>query len=52
MINGGPGRGVSVADIAEGLIRHWGGNTVVQFSGVARPGDPTSLLADNGACAT
>ena len=48
VINGGSGRGVSVAGIAEGLIGHWGGKTSLQFSGVARPGDPTSLLADNG----
>jgi UDP-glucose 4-epimerase len=48
VINGGSGRGVSVAGVAEGLIGHWGGNTVVRFSGVARPGDPTSLLADSG----
>nr|WP_248878889.1 SDR family oxidoreductase [Bradyrhizobium japonicum] len=48
VINGGSGRGVSVAGIADGLIGHWGSNTSVQFSGVARPGDPASLLADNG----
>lgn len=48
VINGGSGRGVSVAEIANGLIGHWDGNTAVRFSGVARPGDPTSLLADNG----
>jgi len=43
VINGGSGSGVSVADIAEGLIRHWDSKTVVRFSGVARPGDPTML---------
>lgn len=48
VINGGSGRGTSVADIANGLIRNWGSNTVVRFSGVARPGDPVSLLADDG----
>lgn len=47
VINGGAGRGVSVAHIAEGLIRHWGSKTAVHFSGVARPGDPMSLVADN-----
>ncbi|MBR0780561.1 NAD-dependent epimerase/dehydratase family protein [Bradyrhizobium iriomotense] len=47
VINGGSGRGVSVAGIAEGLIGHWGSKTAVQFSGVARLGDPISLLADN-----
>ncbi|MBR0741416.1 SDR family oxidoreductase [Bradyrhizobium liaoningense] len=48
VINGGSGRGASVAAIANGLIGHWGSGTALQFSGVARPGDPTSLLADNG----
>ncbi|MTV15218.1 MULTISPECIES: NAD(P)-dependent oxidoreductase [Bradyrhizobium] len=47
VINGGSGRGTSVADIAAGLIRQWGGNTVVRHSGVSRPGDPLSLLADD-----
>ena len=47
VINGGSGRGTSVADIAAGLIREWGGNTVVRHSGVSRPGDPLSLLADD-----
>ena len=48
VINGGSGRGATVADIANGLIRNWGSNTVVRYSGVARPGDPVSLLADDG----
>ncbi|WP_429029766.1 NAD-dependent epimerase/dehydratase family protein [Bradyrhizobium sp. I1.14.4] len=47
VINGGSSRGTSVADIAAGLIRQWGGNTVVRHSGVSRPGDPVSLLADD-----
>lgn len=47
VINGGSGHGVTVANIAESLIEHWGSKTAVQFSGIARPGDPTSLLADN-----
>lgn len=46
VINGGSGRGTSVADIAAGLIGQWGSNTVVRHSGVSRPGDPMSLLAD------
>ncbi|MGY4311299.1 NAD-dependent epimerase/dehydratase family protein [Bradyrhizobium sp. JR3.5] len=46
IINGGSGRGTSVADIATGLIRQWGSNTVVRHSGVSRAGDPVSLLAD------
>lgn len=48
VINGGSGRGTSVAEIADGLIRNWGSNTVVRYSGAARPGDPISLLADDG----
>ncbi|MBP1091205.1 NAD-dependent epimerase/dehydratase family protein [Bradyrhizobium diazoefficiens] len=48
LINGGSGRGTSVAEIAGGLIRNWGSSTVVRYSGVARPGDPASLLADDG----
>jgi UDP-glucose 4-epimerase len=47
LINGGSGRGASVAEIANGLIRNWGSNTLVRYSGVARPGDPASLLADD-----
>ncbi|WP_439398236.1 NAD-dependent epimerase/dehydratase family protein [Bradyrhizobium sp. PMVTL-01] len=49
VINGGSGRGTSVADIAGGLIRNWGSQTIVRYSGVARPGDPVSLLADDSA---
>ncbi|MGY4472624.1 NAD-dependent epimerase/dehydratase family protein [Bradyrhizobium sp. USDA 3364] len=47
VVNGGSGRGTSVADIAAGVVRQWGGNTVVQYSGLSRPGDPVSLLADD-----
>ncbi|MGY4178343.1 UDP-glucose 4-epimerase [Bradyrhizobium sp. USDA 4518] len=47
VVNGGSGRGTSVADIATGVVRQWGGNTVVQYSGLSRPGDPVSLLADD-----
>ncbi|TWB96927.1 UDP-glucose 4-epimerase [Bradyrhizobium macuxiense] len=47
VINGGSGRGTSVADIAAGLIGRWDGKTVVRHSGVSRPGDPMSLLADD-----
>ncbi|MCK1551532.1 MULTISPECIES: NAD(P)-dependent oxidoreductase [unclassified Bradyrhizobium] len=48
IINGGSGLGTSVAAIAASLVRHWGGSTSVGYSGVARPGDPTSLLANPG----
>jgi len=47
VINGGSGRGASVAEIAAGLIGQWGGNVDVRYSGVGRPGDPVSLLADD-----
>ncbi|WP_050630241.1 NAD-dependent epimerase/dehydratase family protein [Bradyrhizobium viridifuturi] len=47
IINGGSSRGTSVAGIAAGVIKQWGGNTVVRHSGVGRPGDPVSLLADD-----
>ena len=47
VINGGSGRGTRVADIAVHLIKQWGGNTLVRHSGVSRPGDPVSLLADD-----
>ncbi|MBW5435854.1 SDR family oxidoreductase [Bradyrhizobium canariense] len=48
VLNGGSGQGASVAEIARNLIGHWGGQTELRFSGVARPGDPASLLADDG----
>src|SRR5665213_2675622 len=47
IINGGSGRGTSVADIANMLIENWGSNAVVRYSGVVRAGDPVSLLADD-----
>jgi len=47
VVNGGSGRGTNVADIAAGLVRHWGGSAVVRHSGLGRPGDPASLLADD-----
>jgi UDP-glucose 4-epimerase len=47
VINGGSGVGVSVAEIAAQLVRNWGSSTVVRCSGIARPGDPASLLADH-----
>jgi UDP-glucose 4-epimerase len=47
-INGGSGKGTSVAAVADGLVRLWGSGTAVRYSGIVRPGDPTSLLADAG----
>jgi UDP-glucose 4-epimerase len=46
-INGGSGRGSSVAEIASMLVKHWGSHVAVRYSGVLRAGDPFSLLADN-----
>jgi UDP-glucose 4-epimerase len=48
VINGGSGLGTSVADIAHRLIKLWGGSIAVGCSGIARPGDPISLLANCG----
>lgn len=47
VVNGGSGHGTSVADIADGLVRQWGSSAVVHYSGIGRPGDPVSLLADD-----
>jgi UDP-glucose 4-epimerase len=47
IINGGSGRGTSVAEIANMLISNWGGDVAVRYSGVVRAGDPVSLLADD-----
>jgi UDP-glucose 4-epimerase len=47
VINGGSGRGTSVAEIANLLIASWGSNVTVRYSGVVRAGDPISLLADD-----
>jgi UDP-glucose 4-epimerase len=47
-INGGSGRGTSVARVANLLIKYWGGEIAVGYSGIVRAGDPFSLLADDG----
>ncbi|MFY9955185.1 NAD-dependent epimerase/dehydratase family protein [Bradyrhizobium sp.] len=49
VINGGSGRAIRVADIAELLVKNFGLATTVSYSGVARRGDPHSLLADDSA---
>ena len=49
VINGGSGRGTRVADIAKMLVGHFGANASVTFSGLARAGDPYSLVADDSA---
>jgi UDP-glucose 4-epimerase len=49
VINGGSGRGTSVAEIAGMLVRNWGNDVAVRYSGIVRSGDPPSLLADDAA---
>jgi UDP-glucose 4-epimerase len=46
VMNGGSGRGTSVTEIATMLLRHWGRDIPMGFSGTARAGDPFSLVAD------
>lgn len=48
VINGGSGVATSVADIARSIVNSWGGEMPIEFSGVTRPGDPFSLVADPG----
>jgi UDP-glucose 4-epimerase len=47
VVNGGSGRGTRVADIANMLVRNWGCDVTVRYSGVVRAGDPFSLLAED-----
>jgi UDP-glucose 4-epimerase len=47
VINGGSGKPTRVADIADMLVRNFGLATSVRYGGVARTGDPGSLLADD-----
>jgi UDP-glucose 4-epimerase len=47
IINGGSGRGTTVAEIAGLLVENWGGGISVRYSGSVRAGDPFSLLADD-----
>jgi UDP-glucose 4-epimerase len=47
IINGGSGHGTSVADVAGMLVRHWGEDIAVRFSGEARAGDPFRLICDD-----
>ena len=49
VINGGSGQGTSVADVVAMLVRHWGKDVAVRYSGKARAGDPSSLIADDTA---
>jgi UDP-glucose 4-epimerase len=47
VINGGSGLGTTVADLTGMLVKSWGGDIAVGFSGTVRPGDPFSLLAND-----
>jgi UDP-glucose 4-epimerase len=47
VINGGCGAGTTVAEIADILTRSWGDQASVRFSGMVRPGDPFSLVAND-----
>jgi UDP-glucose 4-epimerase len=47
IINGGSGRGTTVAEIAGMLVENWGDEIFVRYSGNVRAGDPFSLLADD-----
>ena len=47
IVNGGSGLGTTVADITGMVVKNWGGDAAVRFSGIVRPGDPFSLLADD-----
>lgn len=44
--NGGTGRGIAVKDVAGTVCRAWSLPSIVSFSGIGRPGDPHSLIAD------
>jgi len=48
VINGGTGRGTSVSTIAATARAAWGDDRLTGFSGVARSGDPPSLIANVG----
>ncbi|MBH0200483.1 MAG: NAD-dependent epimerase/dehydratase family protein, partial [Nitrospira sp.] len=45
-LNGGTGVGTSIRDVAGLVCEAWGGGAGVEFSGIARAGDPPSLVAD------
>ena len=46
IFNAGTGQAVSVREIAEELLRVWGGNAQASFTGKCRAGDPHFLVAD------
>jgi UDP-glucose 4-epimerase len=46
IVNGGTGIPTSVAEVLEELVRAWGRDMTVSFSGQPRPGDPVGFVAD------
>lgn len=46
IINGGTGTGTAIREVAERVCRAWNSSAEVRFSGIARAGDPESLVAD------
>jgi UDP-glucose 4-epimerase len=47
VVNCGSGVGTTVAEIAGMVVKNWERDIAVRFSGIVRPGDPFSLLADD-----
>jgi UDP-glucose 4-epimerase len=47
VINGGSGWGTRVVDIADMVVKNWGCEISVRYSGAVRAGDPFSLFADD-----
>jgi UDP-glucose 4-epimerase len=45
-INGGTGIGTNINDVARTVIQHWGEDFNIEFNGVARKGDPESLISN------
>jgi UDP-glucose 4-epimerase len=52
VFNGGSGVGVTVEEVASQVAESWGGEITLNFSGISRPGDPFSLIADTGRLST
>jgi UDP-glucose 4-epimerase len=46
VLNGGTGIGTKVSEFAAFVGRAWGSHNTIEFSGVARDGDPVELVAD------
>jgi UDP-glucose 4-epimerase len=46
IVNGGTGRGYSVAEFAQAVLGAWGSAAPVRFTGISRLGDPVELVAD------